>query len=251
MRNTIIKILLFAFGVAVPFVSTAQRVPNDEEIFDQIINSESPYYYPNLMIRYNAGDMTLTAEDYYYLYYGFPFADNYRPLRPIPSEDKVLEVLERAQGSPTYDDMLEIIRYATETMKQDPFGPNNLNFLVYAYGAIGDTINERINYDRMNKVLATIEASGSGRAEKSPMYIIRLSHAADVLASYGFNIVKRLIVSRSTEYVTVEDAAGIQQPKGYYFDFTRVYRENQDDAPKPERRWKINDYPIGGYGKKK
>lgn len=247
MRNTIVKIILFALGVAMPLVSTAQRIPDDRSIFEEIINSESPYYYPSLMIRYNAGDTTLTADDYYYLYYGFPFADNYRPLRPIPAEDKVLDVFSRAQDSPTYEDMLDIIRYATETMKDDPFGPRNLNFLVYAYGAIGDTINERINYEKMTKVLSTIESSGTGKTEKSPMYVIRLSHASDVLASYGFSVVKRLIVSRTTEYVTVEDNEGKQLPKGYYFNFGRVYKENPEDAPKPEQRWKINDYPIGGY----
>lgn len=250
MRNKIIILSLFAFGVLTPCIADAQRVPDDKEIFEQIINSDSPYYYPSLMIRYNTGDTTLTADDYYYLYYGFPFSDNYRPLRPISSEDKVLDIFARSQDSPTYDDMMDIIRYATETMKADPFGPRNLNFLVYAYGAVGDTVNERINYDRMTKVLETIEASGSGRTEKSPMYIIRLSHATDVLASYSLSIVKRLVVSRTTEYVTVEDAEGKQLPKGYYFDFSRVYKDNEEDAPQPERRWKINDYPIGGYKKK-
>ena len=160
-----------------------------------------------------------------------------------------LKAFEKAHGDPSEENMRDIIRYAEEVMRSDPFSPTNLNFLAYAYGAVGDTLNERINYDRLNKVLAAISASGTGLTEKSPMHVLRFSHASDVLGTLGLSVAKRLVVSRTTEYITVANENGRQLSKGYYFDYSRVYWGNPEDAPQKERRWKINDYPIGGYDK--
>ena len=154
-------VILLAAVLAAPALS-GQVAPDNDDIFEQTINNESPYYYPALMLRYNSGDTTLTEKDYYYLYYGYAFSDDYHPLAPIPAEDKVLMAFETAHGDPSEENMRDIIRYAEEVMRSDPFSPTNLNFLAYAYGAVGDTLNERINYDRLNKVLAAISASGDG-----------------------------------------------------------------------------------------
>ena len=45
----------------------AARVPDEEMILDRTLDAESPFYYPALMMRYNAGD-ALTDEEYHYLY---------------------------------------------------------------------------------------------------------------------------------------------------------------------------------------
>ena len=66
----------------------------------------------------------------------------------------------------------------------------------------------------------------------------------------GLTITKRLVVSRTTEYITVANEKGRQLGKGYYFDYSRVFWGNQDNIPQPEHHWKINDYPVGGYKKK-
>ena len=69
-------------------VTQAQTAPDNKDIFEQTLNSESPYYYPTLMMRYLAEDTTLSEKDYYYLYYGYAYSDQYSPLAPIPSEDQ-------------------------------------------------------------------------------------------------------------------------------------------------------------------
>ena len=77
--------ILFLMLLILPATGMAQqRVPDNEEILAEIIDGESPHYYPHLMERYMAGDTTLTLDDYYYLYYGFVYDDNYRPLEPDP-----------------------------------------------------------------------------------------------------------------------------------------------------------------------
>lgn len=227
MYGYCMKVILAVCMTLACLPSVAQNAPDNEDILAKTIDPDSPYYYPSLMLRYTNGDETLSEKDYYYLYYGYAYSDSYRPLESIPAEMKVLEVLERSQDDPTVYDMQEMIRYAGEVMKADPFSPSNLNLLVYAYGMIGDTVNERLNYDRMNKVLATIRNSGTGLTESSPMHVLRFSHASDLLGSYGLEVTNRMIVSRTAEYISVSQD-GRPQRKGYYFDYSRVYWRKPD-----------------------
>lgn len=227
------------------FGNGEKMVPDNDEILARTIDTSSPFHHASLMMRYNAGDVTLTQEDYHYLYYGYAFTNAYRPLAGIPAEDMILEVFASLPegAEPDREGMVKIIEYATEAMKADPFSPRNLNFLVYAYGAIGDSINERINYDRMTKVVAAIEASGTGESEKSPMHILRFTHAADVLTARGLSIAKRTVVSKTQELITLDRRDG--RNRGYYFDYSRIFWNKPEEAPKPEkRRWKLNDWPI-------
>lgn len=234
MKKMIVK-YLFALGaicaLGAEFVS-AQRTPDNGAISAAISDVSSPYYYPSLMLRYENGDTTLTLDDYHYLYYGFAFQDRYKPTDPVRGTDEILAVFER-NNNPGKEEALEIIRYAKQVMEQDPFSLNNINYLTYAYGVIGDTINERINADRFEKIYSTIESSGKGTAEKSPWHILWFSHANDLLATKGFEVDKRTIVSRSTEYIEVKK--NDMGAKGFYFDFTRLYWKKPEDMPEVKK----------------
>ena len=46
------------------------KVPDEEDILNNIMNTSSPYYYTGLMMRYNNLEK-LSEEDYHYLYYGY------------------------------------------------------------------------------------------------------------------------------------------------------------------------------------
>lgn len=225
---------------AVPYAARAQMVPDNDRIFAQTMDGNSPFSYTALMMRYRAGDTTLTVEDYHYLYYGYAFRDEYDPLVPIPAESKMFTVFERGED-PGYSGMLEIIGYGKEVFERDPFSPSNLNFLTFAYGAIGDSINERINYDRFVKVLEVIEASGNGLKEQTPMHVLRSEHALDLLASKGLTPGKRMIVSRTVEFIGLQEKDG--KNKGYYFDYGRMYWKKPSMEPENKRTWQFNNLP--------
>ena len=236
--------ILFLMLLILPATGMAQqRVPDNEEILAEIIDGESPHYYPHLMERYMAGDTTLTLDDYYYLYYGFVYDDNYRPLEPDPGVHDVLAILATTEY-PDSLQLVQIVEAGNRIMVRDPFSPSNLNFLTFAYGKLGDRVNERINYDRMNKVMATIAASGSGTKESSPWHVLTFQHAADFTAWRGGEIIRRQVRSRSVEYgqLRVKDEDG---NKGYFFDFSRVYMKRpEQEKPKKSPGWKINDIPV-------
>ena len=64
MKNLLLTLLLL------PALAAA-KVPVEEDIVAKTSDPDSPFYYTSLMMRYNAGDETLTDEDYHYLYYGY------------------------------------------------------------------------------------------------------------------------------------------------------------------------------------
>ena len=121
---------------------------------------------------------------------------------------------------------------------------NRMNLLAFAYGALGDSKNEQINYNRMNSILATIEDSGNGLKEGSAWHILMFGHALDLLAAHDRHYGKARVVSRSVEYVPLLEPVRTEEGriKGYYFDYSRIYRNKPDGYVfKRPRTWQFNN----------
>ena len=161
-RTALLYGVLLAFA-AFPLV--AQQAPDNDAILRETIDKGSPYYYPAIYMRYMSGDTTLTLEDYRHLYYGYAWQPGYKPFETPAAKDRILNIL--AKDSLVEADYLKIVEYGREVMRSEPYDPSTLNFLVYAYGAVGDSVNERINYSRLKGILAAIESSGGGLSEQS------------------------------------------------------------------------------------
>jgi len=215
--------------------------PDNEAILKQTIDSSSPCYYPALHLRYMAGDTTLTLQDYYYLYYGYAFQENYRPLESIPAQDRILVIFEQ-NPMPDSLDCRKIIEYAHQVMRADPFSPANINFLIYAYGRLGDYGNERLNRIRLDNITDAIRSSGKGTGEKSPWHVLFFSHANDMVVMMGLQPLKRIVVSRSVEFIPLYQKQG--KAKGFYFDFSRVYRNRPEARPQAHPGWEFNGIKL-------
>ncbi len=236
-------LLLMLLGVVLSTVAQV-RVPDDDDILARTIDQNSPWYYPELMMRYVVGDTTLTAEDYHYLYYGYAFDVNYRPLDNIPDNTEVLELLAGVgtEGA-TRSQAQMLLEAAKGVMLVDPFSPSNINVMTFAYGILGDTINERISADRFNKIISTIESSGTGLRENSPMHVLRHEHVNDLLLAKGVHIVNRTVRSTKVEYVQVQRNG--RNAKGYFFNFERIYWRRPEMIPEREKsNWMINGMPL-------
>lgn len=222
--------------------ASAQRVPNEEDILARIIPADSPFNYTSMMLRFLSGDMTLTQDHYFYLYYGFAYDDAYDPRAALPGEDAILAVFART-SEPTPEDALIIIEAAKKNIAVDPFNPGNINMLTYAYGIVGDTINEMINAHRFENIVGAITMSGTGLRENSPWHILRFTHANDVVASKGFTINSRQVRTRTVEYVRLDrNREGI---RGFFFDFGRIYWGPFEGEPvRRNSRWMLNDIPL-------
>ncbi len=241
----LLLLLLFA-----PLFAAA-RVPDEEMILDRTLDAESPYYYPSLMMRYNAGDATLTDDDYHYLYYGFAYRDEYKPLASNPDLDKMLLLIAGIDpDKPDVTTLETLISLGNDALARDPFSPKILNMMSFAYGALGDKVREKAYTDRMNGVIRAILASGDGFTEKTPRHVLMFDHALDVLAAEDLPYGKARIISRTVEFVPLLAPYVVdgKKRKGFYFDFSRVYRNKPEGYTyKRDRTWQFNNLKPRTY----
>lgn len=227
-------------------VTAKAKVPDDTELLRAISNQNSPLYYPNLMMRYRDGKQ-LSEEEYFHLYYGFAFSEQYHPLNTNQKMDRVQGILARLSiDQPSIHDLDELILATNEAMEHDPFSPKLLNILIFAYGAIGDKEREEVFAKHLEGIFHTIESSGDGLKEKSAMHILMFSHAEDLIASKGWKHLKGRIISRSVEFLPFDFAHN--KVKGYYFDYSRIYRNKPEGYVfHRDRTWQFNNLKPRTY----
>uniref|UniRef100_UPI00405720DF DUF4919 domain-containing protein n=1 Tax=Alistipes sp. TaxID=1872444 RepID=UPI00405720DF len=226
--------------------SAVAGTPNNDRIFAEITNVDSPFYYPNLMLRYKEGK-PMTDNEYHHLYYGYAFQPSYKPLEANPSMTRIQEIMARISiDTPSVRDIDELIAAGIAAMEYDPFSPTLLNILTYAYGAAGDRVRELAYSEHMRGILRCIEQSGDGLKERTPMHIIMFSHGLDYIASKNINHLKGRIISRTVEFVPFDFPKN--KVKGYYFDYSRVYWNKPENYTfKRERTWQFNNLKPREY----
>ena len=216
-------------------------VPYEEEILTKTLNTQSPFYYTNLMLKYRNGTESLTNDEYYYLYYGFFFQEEYRPFAENKPLDTMLGVMANIDPeNPSIGQLEILIERGTEALEIDPFSPKVLNIMAYAYGALGDSHREQLYFNHLNGILHAIEMSGTGLKEESAWHILMFSHAYDFLASKGYRYNEARIVSRTAEYIPLTRKTR-DNIKGFYFDYSRIYSNKPDDVTfQRDRTWQFN-----------
>ena len=246
------QLLLSLFLTILPVVSMAQddtlRVPDEDDILHQTLSASSPYYYTNLMLKYRSVGEVMTAEEYFYLYYGYLYQEAYRPFVDNRSLDEMLLIVSGIDIElPEITQLEALVERGVEAMELDPFNPKVLNMLAFAYGALGDAEREKQYFNHLNGVLSTIESSGTGLKESSPWHILMFSHAYDLLASKGYQYGQSKIISRNVEYVPLTKKSE-DKVKGFYFDYSRVYRNKPDEVViKRDRTWQFNNLKPQEY----
>jgi tetratricopeptide (TPR) repeat protein len=247
-------ILLFLSSLLITTSLTAQevkselRIPEEEDILRQTLSTSSPYYYTNLMMKYRLGTEDMSDLEYYYLYYGYVYQENYRPFATNKALDEMFNIMSSLNpSSPTVGQLEALIEQGIASMELDPFNPKVLNIMAYAYGALGDSQREVQYYNHLNGILRAIESSGTGLKEESPWHILMFSHAYDVVASKGYAYNESKIISRSVEYIPLMKKSH-DKIKGYYFDYSRIYKNKPEDYTfKRDTTWQFNNLKPREY----
>lgn len=241
-------LLLFLLAVA---TGAAAKVPNEELILDRTMNAASPFYYPALMMRYNSDEPKLSDEEFHYLYYGYAYRDEYKPLAANPELDKLLMLASGINlDKPDRTTAEHLIALGNEVLQRDPFNPKVLNIMSYAYGVIGDKKREKAYSDRMYGVIRTILDSGDGFTQKTPRHVLMFDHALDLLSAENLSYGKARIVSRTVEFVplVVPYVVDGKKRKGFYFNFERVYWNKPEGYTyQRSRTWQFNNLKPRTY----
>ena len=248
MKHLFIALLFSLLPTMLMAQENNVRVPDEDDILHQTLSATSPYYYTNLMLKYRNGAEKLTEEEYFYLYYGYLYQESYRPFVDNRALDEMLLIMSSIDVEmPSVAQLQSLIESGMEAMELDPFNPKVLNMLAFAYGALGDSQREQLYFDHLNGVLHTIESSGTGLKESSPWHILMFSHAYDLLASKGYQYGQSRIISRNVEYVPLTKVLK-DKIKGFYFDYSRVYRNKPDEVViKRDRTWQFNNLKPREY----
>ena len=90
--KSIFTLLIFAISI---LNIQSQTKTTWTEIERQVKDSNSEFYYPDLIERYNKLDSTLTTDDYAHIYLGFVFQDDYIKSRPDESKMQELKKVEK------------------------------------------------------------------------------------------------------------------------------------------------------------
>lgn len=238
------KRLLFTFILALTTFAAWSQIPDEDDIIRKTMDTSSPYYYTSLMMRYMNLDK-LSIEDYHYLYYGFAYQEDYRPTAVNNALDELYAMLPSINVETADREQLEnLILICKEVMRVDPFNFTALNMLTFAYGAMGDKAKEQAYYVNLHGIMETIKSSGDGRSERYPMHIIMFSHAVDLVSSMGMASQRAEIISRNVEFIPLVSARRMPDGKkirGFYFDYSRIYRNKPDDVTfKKKRTWQFN-----------
>ena len=243
------KRFILALMLLLPVMGWA-KIPDEEDIVRKIMDGSSPFYYTNLLMRYNNLEH-MSEEEYHYLYYGFVYHENYKPMATNNAiTDLYASMMTLNTEEPDREQMQYIISVCTEAMYADPFNPTVLNMMVFAHGALGDKVKEQAYYNHLQGILNTIMSSGDGRTDKYPMHIIMFSHAVDVVSSMGVEAKRAEIISRNVEYIPLVEPRRVPDGKikGFYFDYSRIYRNKPDDVTfKRKRTWQFNNLGVREY----
>lgn len=225
--NIVTRYLMLLATTLLSVAARAQEptpaAPDDRLIEAAVVNLSSPYYYPHLFARYEAGDTTLTLQDYRHLYYGFRFDDRYNPTEPTPYADSITLTLSRnidPQGiSPELFDDLD--RQLKGALADEPFNMRYLNLATYIAQMRGDMTAAESHARKMRMTKAAIMSSGSGLTKDSPWHVLYRNDETDILTSLGARPTKRMYITFDVEYfhLPVKNNGN----KGYYFNNGRIY----------------------------
>jgi hypothetical protein len=176
------------------------------------------------------------------------YQEEYRPFAENTALDRMLLVMVGINpDQPTVMQLEALIENGIAAMEVDPFNPKVLNMMAYAYGALGDAQREQLYYNHLNGILSTIEHSGTGLKEGDRWHVLMFSHAYDLLASKGYSYSENRIVSREAMFVPIAQRPK-ERIKGFYFDYSRIYRNKPDDVTfKRDRTWQFNNLKPQEY----
>lgn len=215
----ITTMLTLSIGIS----ATSPQAPDMERIKSETTNSESKYYYPLLLERYERNETIMDATDYRYLYYGYMFQEDYNPYRHSEYENIVQGLYYK--NSHTRAECDSIIEYAELSLKDNPFDLRQMSYLIYALRSQKKTNRANIWQYRLNRLIETIVSSGTGLDTANAWYVINPKHEYDILNFCGLVAEKQQYMEPYFDCITVKPKNEGDTATTYYFNIHNLLEE--------------------------
>jgi hypothetical protein len=187
MKKFTFILTLFATIVLTAFSQEGQffKAPDFDQIRRDVKEPASSYYYPKLMEKYLNGEAVMTPEEGRHLYFGYVYQEGYIPTDTSTYNNLLAEVL--AKKSFSAEDYINILKYSNALLQEDPFNLRALNSKLLVFAQQDNTEAYKKTARKRRIVQDAIVGTGDGMTEKTPYYVIKVSHEYDILPFMGFS----------------------------------------------------------------
>ena len=198
----------------------AFNTPDYEQIKKVVNDKDSEFYYPELLRRFEAADVTLTPEQAYYFYYGTATRPDYNPYKL----NNYKEMNEALSGDKvTEEDWRKAAQVIERELQSDP---TNLRFhfykqMVYSnlYGHESQEYHDAVF--QVRTLLSAIMASGDGRSKKTAIHVISVTDEYGVMDILGVSPkMQSLIHDKDQSYDLMELKENEYGLESLYFNIT-------------------------------
>lgn len=200
---------------------TESKEPDYELIKKEIQDESSAFYYPKLMSRLKAFDITLSLDEYRYLYYGYIFQNDYQPYRQSTHEERMMKLYDGGRAEEA--NYNEIIQLATKSINEFPFDLKALNVLSYVNSLKGnDVMAEKVSYIFMG-IIDAIASTGNGKSCETSYHVIEISHEYMILNLFQLQY-KMQTLKNDCDYFALEKNS--MDMEGIYFNVKKMREKN-------------------------
>jgi len=194
-----------------------------KEIEQKITNEKSDFFYEKLLNKYYSPDKELSLNEYWYLYYGYTFSNDYFPYEATQYQEELKKYTskERLEKS----DYENIIKLAEKELEKLPFELDMLWYIYIANKEIGNEEKANNTYKKFSKIIDTILQSGNGSSESEAFVVTYTSHEYIILDVLGLEYGgKQTLTQGLCDFLTV--MPNEYNIEGIYFDVNRIFEVN-------------------------
>jgi hypothetical protein len=199
------------FFIAALFTAKAQQVSNVNftEIYKNIATPSSPYFYPEMLARYEKNDTTLNPAQYKHLYYGYTKQPGYDPTGKDVRQKEFKQLIEQK----AFEKALAVGRAG---LRETPFNLNYVFGMHYACDNLGRKAEARQWLHKFERLMEAIETSGDGRTPATAYVVIALGDVQVYLESLGLTATDRKLQDRRTEKITLQQPNELNLKEIYF-----------------------------------
>lgn len=198
MKLKIVCSLFICCVLAISHLS-AQRVLTIDlsEINKAISKTESPFYYQNLLNRFQQFDTSLTQQDFHYLYYGQYFQSSYVPYSTNESQKQFYQLLRSKEFN-------EALIHGKLAISQEPLNLKVLFGLYVCYSKLGQPKVGDLYLFQYYGLLSAIFNSGDGKSIQTAFVVLSIDDEYEFIASMHHRVKKQELIVGTTDLMYLE-----------------------------------------------
>jgi hypothetical protein len=190
MRYFFILFLLFV-GIS----ASGQKIGsiNFDQVKRIVSDTSSVYFYPKLIQLLNADSSKISADEYWYLYYGHVFQQNYYPYGNTDSKKAFLEYY--AQLDQDSSKLDKAILLGKKVLKENPIDIEVQLKMYLCLSAANQPSAAREHAKHYYGFLDVIYASGDGKSVNSAFIVISVDDEYRIVGHIGLQVVEQSLIN--------------------------------------------------------